>query len=85
MSQLNNAKFAVSVEPNNEDLQRRFKTVQIQRVNGEWTVPCKFEDELKTNPFLRCHSLEIRSNLGMKQNASDAEVFAALRKAKDNF
>merc|ERR1712032_22284 len=54
---LNNAKFAVSVEPSNADLQQRFKTVQIQRVNGEWTVPCKFEDELKTNPFLRCHSL----------------------------
>eukprot|EP01084_Bolivina_argentea_P196776 337315_1 len=82
---LSNAKFAMSLEPKNNDLQQRYKTVQIQRTNNEWTVPTKWEDELKTNPFLRTHSMEIRSNLGMDKDASDVDVFAAIRKAKDNF
>ena len=80
-----NSEFAIQVDPCNEDLQRRYKTIHIQRVNGEWTVPCKFDDELKTNPFLRCDSEAIRSHLGVKKDATDEEVFAALRIAKDNF
>ena len=82
---LSNARFAMSIEPNNAELQRKFKNLQVQRANNEWTVPCKFGDELETNPFLRTHSEEIRSNLGFDEHASDVDVFAAIRKAKDNF
>eukprot|EP01083_Nonionella_stella_P178802 632818_1 len=82
---LSNARFAISIEPGNEDLQKRYRMIQIQRANNEWTVPCMFEDELKTNPFLRTHSLEIRTNLGIDKDSSDVDVFAAIRAAKDNF
>ncbi|MGA7267981.1 MAG: hydroxyacylglutathione hydrolase C-terminal domain-containing protein [Aestuariivirga sp.] len=41
-------------------------------------------DEMKTNPFLRCDSTEIRRNLNLAE-ASEAEVFAELRRRKDNF
>ena len=41
-------------------------------------------EELATNPFLRWHDPAIRRNLGM-ENAPDVEVFAEIRKRKDNF
>ncbi|TIU46243.1 MAG: hydroxyacylglutathione hydrolase, partial [Mesorhizobium sp.] len=40
--------------------------------------------ELSTNPFLRWHDPAIRKHLGMEK-AGDAEVFAEIRKRKDNF
>ena len=42
------------------------------------------ELEKQTNPFLRTSSPSIRNKLGLK-NASEVEVFSALRTAKDNF
>ncbi|MGB3540214.1 MAG: hydroxyacylglutathione hydrolase C-terminal domain-containing protein, partial [Mesorhizobium sp.] len=41
-------------------------------------------EELATNPFLRWADPAIRRNLGM-ENASDTDVFAEIRKRKDNF
>ena len=46
------------------------------------TCPTTIGEELKTNPYLRCDSPEIRSNL---EHATDAEVFAELRTRKNNF
>jgi hydroxyacylglutathione hydrolase len=48
------------------------------------TCPTTLGDEMKTNPFLRCDSAEIRRNLSLAE-ASEAEVFAELRRRKDNF
>jgi hydroxyacylglutathione hydrolase len=79
-----NAKFAMSVEPRNKALQSRALVVFNQRRKGEMTCPTTIGDELKTNPFLRPESAEIRAALGMEQ-ASDGEVFAELRRRKDNF
>lgn len=79
-----NARFALSVEPGNRDLQKRAGEVTELRREGKMTCPSTIGQELKTNPFLRCDSAEIRKKLGLEQ-ASDAEVFAALRGAKDNF
>ena len=39
--------------------------------------------EKKTNPFLRVNEPAIRDNLGMA-DATPAEVFAEIRKRKDN-
>ena len=41
-------------------------------------------DELKTNPFMRCDSPEIRKYLKLEE-ATDAEVFAELRTRKNKF
>jgi len=79
-----NAKFALSVEPGNRALQARANVVANQRAKGEMTCPTTIGDELKTNPFLRPDSAEIRKTLDLEQ-ASDAEVFAALRRRKDHF
>jgi hydroxyacylglutathione hydrolase len=48
------------------------------------TCPSTIGDELKTNPFMRCDSPEIRKNLKL-ETSSDAEVFAELRTRKNNF
>jgi hydroxyacylglutathione hydrolase len=81
---LANAKFALSVEPENRNLQRRYAEVEAQVAKGQMTCPTTIADELKTNPFMRCDSAEIRSHLGMK-DVPDSLVFAELRMRKNNF
>jgi len=81
---LANAKFALSVDPENTALQHRAKEVERLREAGEPTVPTTMELELATNPFLRPDNAHIRNHLAMV-DASDAEVFAEIRKRKDNF
>jgi hydroxyacylglutathione hydrolase len=67
---LSNAHFAITVEPENQALQKRYQEIIAQRERGESTVPFLLEIERATNPFLRA--------------ASVAE-FAARRSGKDNF
>ncbi len=81
---VSNARFALSVEPGNRNLMSRFEMVQAQRERGEMTCPTTISDELKTNPFMRCNSPEIRQKLDL-QNVGDAEVFAELRNRKNTF
>lgn len=79
-----NARFALSVEPMNRMLQQRAAVVATLREQGKMTCPSTIGDELKANPFLRTDSPEIRRNLNA-QTATDAEVFAELRRRKDQF
>ena len=81
-----NAKFALSVEPGNADLQERAAQVKAKRSRGEPTVPSKIGEEKKTNPFLRADvSEEIRKNVGVKEGDSDSVAFGKVRRAKDTF
>ena len=82
---MSNAKFAMHVEPGNKALQRRHTEVEEARRAGVATVPSDLGTELETNPFLRPWSGEIRERLGIAANASDAEAFGVIRRAKDNF
>lgn len=79
-----NARFALSVEPGNADLQARAAEVAALRRDGQPTLPTTIAQEKRTNPFLRPASQEIRTRLGMA-SASDADVFAELRRRKDSF
>ncbi len=81
---LSNAKFALTIDPDNEALQARAKRIEALRAEGKPTLPTTIGEELATNPFLRWADPAIRRNLGM-ENASDAGVFAEIRKRKDNF
>eukprot|EP00591_Stephanopyxis_turris_P009533 CAMPEP_0195521840 /NCGR_PEP_ID=MMETSP0794_2-20130614/19452_1 /TAXON_ID=515487 /ORGANISM="Stephanopyxis turris, Strain CCMP 815" /LENGTH=269 /DNA_ID=CAMNT_0040651467 /DNA_START=368 /DNA_END=1177 /DNA_ORIENTATION=+ len=81
-----NAKFAVSVEPGNTQLQSRVKEILEKRAKGEPTVPSNLGVEKRTNPFLRVDvSEEIRRNVGAKEGESSVSVFAKVRLAKDTF
>jgi len=79
-----NAKFAVSVDPDNAALQERAMQIAKIRAQGGFTVPSTLELERATNPFLRSGDPQIRSELGML-SAEDKEVFAELRGRKDRF
>lgn len=79
-----NGSFALSVEPNNENLQARCKRVKAARERGEFTVPSTLAEELETNPFLRPHSREIQSNIA-PQHTDKSTVFERLRLLKDQF
>lgn len=81
---LANARFAVTVDPDNEALANRSEIVAELRAKGEPTSPTTIAAEKVTNPFLRAADPGIKAHLGM-EGASDAEVFAEIRKRKDNF
>jgi len=80
-----NARFAITLEPGNPELQHRVAEVKRLRAENKATVPTTLSMEKATNPFLRAHSAELRQSLGMGPEARDVDVFAAARKRKDNF
>ena len=61
-----NIAFALSVNPNNTDLLLRDEHVSNLKI----TIPSTLGEELKTNPFLNCISIE---------------AFKALRDLKDQY
>ena len=79
-----NARFALSVEPNNDELVRRAESIRQDRQEGRPTVPSVLSLELATNPFLRAGLDEVKSLIGLP-NASDAESFSEIRQRKDRF
>lgn len=79
-----NAKFAVTIEPDNPDLLTRVADIAHARAAGTPTVPSTLALELATNPFLRAAEPGIAANLGMT-GADPAAVFAEIRSRKDNF
>jgi len=82
---VSNLHFAASVEPDNVEVKERLEKSRKARSRGEPTVGSLLGEELSTNPFLRCKSPTIRASMKLGPSASDIEVFAALRKAKDSY
>ena len=79
-----NADFALSIEPDNEDLKRRADEVVILREQGKPTVPSSLGEEKRVNPFLRADNAELLQAAGLAgQDAASA--FAEIRRRKDNF
>ena len=81
---LSNARFAVTVDPDNAELAERLNEIEALRADGKPTAPTTIGREKATNPFLRPRDPGIRRTLGM-DNASDTEVFAEIRRRKDRF
>lgn len=79
-----NAAFAITVDPDNEPLAERVRKVDVLRADGKPTVPTTIGVELAENPFLRAGDAGIRRHLNMT-DATDAEVFAEIRRRKDDF
>lgn len=79
-----NAKFALTIDPDNSMLKSRAEAIDVATSAGRPTVPSTLREELDTNPFLRAHIPAIKSHLGM-EDAENAEVFAEIRARKDRF
>jgi hydroxyacylglutathione hydrolase len=77
-----NARFALTVDPDNAALQKRAREVEALRAAGKPTLPTRLDVELETNPFLRAASPAIRKRLGMEK-AADWQVFGELRERKN--
>ena len=79
-----NAKFAASLGEDNPALSQRITEITKARAAGEATVPSLLSVECATNPFLRADDPALKSAVGLP-HATDAEVFAEIRRRKDNF
>ncbi|KAK7402239.1 hypothetical protein VNO78_14343 [Psophocarpus tetragonolobus] len=82
---LNNTKFALSIEPENEELQSYVAHVTYLRSKGLPTIPTTMKMEKACNPFLRTSSVAIRQSLNIAATANDADALGVIRQAKDNF
>jgi len=80
---LQNAKFAVTVEPDNAALQARVAEIQAMRAQSKPTVPTTIGLEKATNPFCRPSSLSLQKTVGV--SAPLDAVFGEVRRRKDAF
>ena len=80
----NNARFALSIDPDNPALQKRAREINALRKDNRATIPFNLGIDKKANPFLRADNRELATRMGLG-NADPIEVFAAIRKAKDIF
>jgi hydroxyacylglutathione hydrolase len=79
---LANAKFALTIEPDNDALRQRAKETAELRAAGKPTLPTNMRLELETNPFLRPHVPAIQRRLGL-EGKQDWRVFAEIRERKN--
>jgi hydroxyacylglutathione hydrolase len=79
-----NCRFALTIEPENEELQARAAEVAANAKSGAPSLPTTIGQELATNPFLRASSPNIRKRLGM-EGRSHEEIFGEVRRRKDVF
>jgi len=79
---LSNVRFALSIHPDNQDLQKYANWVENQEEEHRPTLPTKLLDQLKCNPFLQCDHEHFQK---LYKSTDPIEVFGKMRKAKDNF
>lgn len=77
-----NARFGLSIEPENALLRHRLEEAEQTVAQGRLTIPSRLDEELQTNVFLRPHNIGTRRRLGMGAVA-DWRVFAELRERKN--
>ena len=87
-----NIAFAETVEPYNKDLTRYKQWVEQQRNKNAPTLPTSLSEQLQINPFLRLQAHSVKQftqqyarKSGQDTSTDSVQVFATLRKAKDDF
>jgi len=85
---ISNLLFAAAVEPDNKDIESRLKKDKKRLAEGNPTLPTTIGLERRTNPFLRTKEPAVVSKVlsNTDENCNEpVNIFAALRKWKDNF
>jgi len=77
-----NARFALTVEPENAALRQRAKQTDELRAVGKPTLPTNIGIELKTNPFLRASVAAIQKRLGL-EGKPEWQIFGEIRERKN--
>ncbi|XP_033630152.1 hydroxyacylglutathione hydrolase, mitochondrial-like [Asterias rubens] len=75
-------RYALTVEPENIDLQKKMEWAMAQRAKEIPTVPSTIGDEKKINPFMRVGEVSVQKYTGTSDAITTMEK---LRKDKDNF
>lgn len=79
---VNNLKYGVHAEPDNEDMKAKLAWAQNQRSKGLPTIPTTIEEEMKINPFMRVRESSAQKHTG---KTDPIDVMRALRREKDSF
>lgn len=79
-----NIDFALTLEPNNQDLRKRKASVVNLRKNNEASLPTTLGLELKINPFLRCDQKTIIENSQSEYN-DELSVFSKIRTLRNHY
>lgn len=85
---LSNLQFAETVEPSNHYIKEYITQCNRQRANNLPTLPSTLATEYQINPFLRTTEPTVKNAVEKQQKKScnsEIEVFAALRRWKDNY
>ena len=85
---LSNLKFALAVEPDNQDIQQQITHCSGLRQKNRPTLPSSIGVELKTNPFMRCNQAPVISAAQQRsgeQLNDPASVLRVIRAWKDQF
>lgn len=80
---VSNLTFGTTIEPSNLQVARNLVRAQSYRSRGEPTVPGRLGDELSTNVLLRWDAPAVIAYANVGEHAAD--VFAAIRRAKDSW
>jgi len=79
-----NARFAVTVDPQNDELAAAAKRIEGLRAAGKPTIPALLGEEKRINPFLRADAAAVQAAVGMP-GGDPVAVFAEVRARKDKF
>ena len=79
-----NIEFALTLEPDNEDLITRKLITQALRAQHLPSLPSTIDLELKTNPFFRCNQATIIHN-SQAENSDELCVFTAIRSLRNHY
>ncbi|MDN4504168.1 hydroxyacylglutathione hydrolase [Alteromonadaceae bacterium BrNp21-10] len=85
---LANIAFALEVDADNHVLASYADWAHTQRRKLKPTVPTSIRQELRINPFLRCHTASIKKAVEQycqRKLSSRKDIFAELRRWKDQF
>ena len=83
-----NLNFALTVDPNNDDLKNYSNKVNELRANNQATIPTSIGVEKKINPFLRSHTPSVQASavvFDKNTQANSLDTFATIRRWKDQF
>lgn len=79
---VSNARFGLSIEPDNDALAARLAEAEAARAAGRPTLPTRVDLELETNVFLRADTRAVRDRVGLPL-APAWKVFAEVRERKN--
>ena len=79
-----NARFALTIEPDNAALRARSLAIDALRAAGRPTVPSTIGEERATNPFLRADADDLKRAAGLAGRDA-VTAFAVIRRRKDVF